>query len=183
MSEITFSLSFSLLLTQLIITSFLPGPVIPFIQNETCLFEGYSWTLSAGMPVKRAPQRKVFEVHGLLPSLCRVGSSPPSAPSSPWQPKLAQSLSTNLSQFFLAYNDISYPYSSFIFFRTQALERPRLEWGTETMNTISCSKVKKKKKKKKDDCIPPLHRLSPTKLCFINAYKSPIFAEQISAFY
>lgn len=56
---------------------------------------------------------------------------------------------------FLAYNDISQPNSSFILFRRQALEWPRLEWGTETMNTISCSKVKKKKKRK-DDCIPPL---------------------------
>lgn len=61
---------------------------------------GSGWTLSAGMPVKRAPLRKVFAAQGLLPSLCRVGSSPSSAASSPWQPKLAQSLSTNLSHIF-----------------------------------------------------------------------------------
>lgn len=99
-----------------------------------------------------------------------------SAASSPWQPTLAQSLSTNLYLHFLAYNDNSYPYVSHILFRRQALERPRLEWGTETMNTISCSKVKKKK----DDCIPPLLSLRTDKAILLNACKSPIVSFSLS---
>lgn len=47
------------------------------------------------------------------------------------------------------HTDNSEAYNFAHYFREQALERPRLEWGTETMNTISCSKVNF------DDCIRP----------------------------
>lgn len=101
----------------------------------------------------RPPEEGIWSA-GTPPLPLQSWELSPSAASSPWQPKLAQSLSTNLYHIFLAYNDCSYPYFSHILFRRQALERPRLEWGTETMNTISCSKGKKKKKEKKMTAFP-----------------------------
>lgn len=100
------------------------------------------------MSVKSAPWWPVFAVQGLLPSLCRVACSsclrPARLDCQNWRRVSAQ---TYLPR-------ISWPRTTFHIHTLRssspgdkALERPRLEWGTETMSTISCSKVKKKKKK------------------------------------
>lgn len=143
-------------------------------ELNTPLNVGTRWMVDICWHTSKArPPEETMRTAGTPPLPLQSWELSPSAVSSPWQPTLAQSLSTNLYHIFLAYSENSYPYFPHILFRRQALQRPRLEWGTETMNTISCSKVKKKKKekkekkkkrkKKKDDCIPLYtgsHRLS-----------------------
>lgn len=148
-------------------------------ELSTPLNVGTRWMVDICWHTSKArPPEETMRTAGTPPLPLQSWELSPSAVSSPWQPTLAQSLSTNLYHIFLAYSENSYPYFPHILFRRQALQRPRLEWGTETMNTISCSKVKKKKKEKKEKkkkrkkkrwLHSPLHRLASTKQSFMNA--------------
>lgn len=122
-----------------------------FDQSQTqnlfihlCLTAG---RLSAGMPAEERPREEGMRSAGTPPlPLQSWELSPPlsAASSLALTSKTgAESPCSPLPQFIFRHIATfqGHTLQPSILFRRETLERPRLEWGTETMNTISCSKV------------------------------------------